>query len=871
MSKEFQYLINYHYFNYVSKIKMTNSQNNTPIDKTFINHLEDILKSKGINNEEIEKRVKELDNSESISQINQELQSIIKNLKFKNFEINLGITEEDFSKVKNIDDDEGEDLQIINDRNIKPSYILKILYILYHEKKLIPSFSKETNKLFEYFTNKKETLFFDDSKKEINISSQKKNMNEIINSFEILLDSFKNSKININAINNLISEVSNTIQHLKSYEFIYIPFLGPSSSGKSTLINGIIGKDILPTNFGGCTKRGIIIRYSNSDETIIRKAYFKELKSFQKTFYYFEQDNIIGKGIDQVKETLKSLNYDFTDKIDDYFYYISTKIKLFDDMGLDDYQKNMIQLIDFPGFDPKNILKKEINKFMSIFNFFILVYEYEIKDSDSQELLNQIFTQAKKEKTKLPSQFAKSILFVLNKSKNNTYIDIDKAKQDIQNIIYGLDRDSINICFCNAKYYSEYCSNLNYFFDLKNLFAKELKNYSFYNNFIYINPEKSKCQIYKTFLEYFSKLLIVKIKNIGFIVKSNQKIDENVKREIDEIFNEFSELNKFGNDSKNKDIIIKLISFMRENINNLKYFKESNFKGFKNLFSLQIYFSYEDIQRNLIRKIDEITSKLDIFFRTNFFNKMKQIIEDLNKNLKPNQKQFIIIRDTFNTYITNLFKRRKDNLDQLLESKNRDDILGEINIEIGKHLEELFGNIKNYLDTYNKKIFNSHNEANNSIRDFFDGKENLPKFIKIFDNIHYYDEKEFETAPDDILNEIRAKECPNAILEKKGYLHAFNPFFIGMTHYQFLMNIFDIIKDYSIKQCNFRISVYMKGYERYINNYVKLIYKKVSIIQLNNKKDFDILSNIYKDIRRNIFIIKFRIKDELYTKTLINP
>lgn len=60
--------------------------------------------------------------------------------------------------------------------------------------------------------------------------------------------------------------------------------------------------------------------------------------------------------------------------------------------------------------------------------------------------------------------------------------------------------------------------------------------------------------------------------------------------EIDEIFDQFSEINNFGNDSKNKDIIIKLISFMRENISNLKFFKESNIEGFKNLLPYKFIF-----------------------------------------------------------------------------------------------------------------------------------------------------------------------------------------------------------------------------------------------------------------------------------------
>ena len=243
------------------------------------------------------------------------------------------------------------------------------------------------------------------------------------------------------------------------------------------MINGIIGKDILPTKMGECTKRGIIIKYSNSDEIIIRKANFKELKISQKTFYYFESDNIIGKGISQVKETLNGLNYSFTDKNEDYFYEISTKIKLFDDMGLDDNQKNMIYLIDLPGYGTKNVSEIEINKVMSICNSFIFVVKNSvIKENKTEKILNQIFTQAKEQKKKSSSQYAKSCLFVFNNEEaiNPTDNDIMKAKSDIQKIINGLDTDSINLCFFNAKYYSRYCSDLNYFFNLKNTFSNEL-------------------------------------------------------------------------------------------------------------------------------------------------------------------------------------------------------------------------------------------------------------------------------------------------------------------------------------------------------------------------------------------------------------
>ena len=212
---------------------------------------------------------------------------------------------------------------------------------------------------------------------------------------------------------------------------------------------------------------------------------------------------------------------------------------------------------------------------------------------------------------------------------------------------------------------------------------------------------------------------------------------------------------------------------MRENISNLKFFKESNIEGFKNLFSLQIYFYYEDIQSNLIRKIDEFTSKLDIFFGTNFFNKMKQIAEDLKNNLKPNQAQFILIRDTFSTYITNSLKKRKDNVIQLLKSEDWKQILFGTEIEIENHLKEFLENIKNYLNAYEKEILKLHYEANNSIIKFFDGKENLPKFRKIFDKDL---EINFESLPREILNEIRIKENTTEILKKRGIYIILIPF-----------------------------------------------------------------------------------------------
>ena len=91
-----------------------------------------------------------------------------------------------------------------------------------------------------------------------------------------------------------------------------------------------------------------------------------------------------------------------------------------------------------------------------------------------------------------------------------------------------------------------------------------------------------------------------------------------------------------------------------------------------------------------------------------------------------------------------------------------------------------------------------------------------------------------------------------------------------MEHDNYLMNIFDIIEETSIYKFNNVLNFIEAIYEKYINNYVTLIYHKVIKIQLN-KINFDILVNNYQVIRSNIFRIKLEIKDDLYTKSLINP
>ena len=272
MDKSFKHLINYHFYNYMSKMNEEKNKKQTITGKSFINHLTDIIKTVGgIKKEEIESKVEELNERENINIINQEIIEIINEIKnnFSANEINLGISEQDFIDSN---DDELPDPENMEDTNnddiydINPTYIIKFFYICFENKKeklLMPSLSTETINLLNYFTNKKVELKLENnSKNEKNnkIEEKTKINREIISHLTNIRNKFEESKFYIKELESIIDEIKKVIINLRIYDVILIPFIGASNAGKTTIINGIIGKELLPTDLNECTKRGIIIR-----------------------------------------------------------------------------------------------------------------------------------------------------------------------------------------------------------------------------------------------------------------------------------------------------------------------------------------------------------------------------------------------------------------------------------------------------------------------------------------------------------------------------------------------------------------------------------------------------------------------------------
>ena len=109
--------------------------------------------------------------------------------------------------------------------------------------------------------------------------------------------------------------------------------------------------------------------------------------------------------------------------------------------------------------------------------------KFRYKNKDNKSILDS-FIQAKENKKKFSSLFIKSSLFIFNKDVNQTSTkeDIEKAKNDIQSLIKGIDKNNINMFFFNTKYFIYLYSYYYYIYNLDKTLQFEYENYNYNNN-----------------------------------------------------------------------------------------------------------------------------------------------------------------------------------------------------------------------------------------------------------------------------------------------------------------------------------------------------------------------------------------------------
>ena len=530
---------------------------------------------------------------------------------------------------------------------------------------------------------------------------------------------------------------------------------------------------------------------------------------------------------------MKGLNYKFNDKEEDSFYYIKTRIKLFDDLGLDKSLKEMIYLIDFPGYGTGNFFENGIcNKVISICNSFIFVSRNSVIKSKETKVALDSFFEAKESVKKFSSQLIRSSIFVFNIDVEQTSNeeDIEKAKGDIKELIKGVEKKDINLSFYNAKFYLNYCYVYNYFYNFETSIRKE------YNDFVHINSGYVFSADMKTVNNKFPKHLLDKLveKARKFRVKMSkkQKFDSQIELCVNNFLKEIEEDN-----NQNKNNIIKVASFCKENITKFDLFAESKIENFKDVLKTQINYVNEKKQKELRESINKIVSTLDLFFAKNFDEKKKeQEIEEFKykmNNFKKQMESLITNNVAKNKEITEIWKGkilaslhdRKKNMSKLLDKKNDLALLNEINKEVENSIKDLTKNYLSFLEENDSKCKNIFKNILEVINNFQEKKIeflNKHSYKQHLSNVFGTGKKDLDS---EIIDEIKEKcESLKYIYEKKGFKEWF---FSLLSSKYYLQNIIDMVVDtISAKIQNFidmideESNSYLTSIIETINNYV---------------------------------------------------
>ena len=711
------------------------------------------------------------------------------------------------------------------------------------------------------------------------------------------LEDIKKKLIDKSLINEkIILQIEKDYSELKDLEIkndIFIPFLGSKDVGKSTILNGIIGEDIFPIDKP--TQKVFIINNADPNEEInIRKVkLIKRHKEENQIDYYFDFNNdyIIAKGLEKVKETIKGLNYKFIDKLADkylenpenYFYLIRTKIKLFDNLKeKDENIKQRIYLIDFPGFENRNDLQTFIeSNILKICNSFVFVFrESFIDEANYRYYLWNIFNQAKEIKQKINYGFIEKCLFILNLDKSNEKISndlLDSYINNIKSVIKAPENKSINIFTFNAKSFVSEIKKYNYFFQINDTINSAFKTFCKVQNFIFKNPEVyNKWEIklkgnkitnsYKKNYYEFQKYITNRKKMKEMLEKyfwdekseGSYETNENVIKITEDTLKNL-ELPlydiKIKFSPENKKALDQFFSFAQSKLNFNSILIKNNYslleKRIIDLLKLDNLEIYSKFKLNT----DNINKRLKIIFensgkqKENNYNNFKNTIENL---IKEKINPFIEeqIRQTNEKKEICLIKIRK-----ILESKQKaifdgilketkenikNDILRDIMLEmkeLNSHLENLFNNINGSGNSYFIDI-------KTKLLNFINSKKEITEFEDIHNFKDYFysiilNENNIKTERnviEEISNEIQMyfKDSISKIFDEKGFLEFFKSFFSRDSH---LLNLIEIIDKYISDRITFIIKLLTDNLSKFTTDKIDLIKLRINLFAVNNTAD----------------------------------
>jgi len=576
------------------------------------------------------------------------------------------------------------------------------------------------------------------------IVSLKKKPIEILDSFKEILIKLKNLK-NHEYIENISKECSFFEQFILEEVKIRIPTIGCYSSGKSSLINSIIGKNILPVSTEISTNVGIIIKYTKTlDDVLLHQVKLNKSENKMENYFYFQDINepiftkynnlkeIIAlinnaykyenKFVDKIilfTKKLEEINYNrfkdiiilinnlllFKDvdnnfknleeffeslnpsdkkiiseiyndvksylssilqskkngKTNEYlrnyknkneefiFLKLTINIKLFDELGLNEEEKEEIELIDFPGLNSgeNNLFEKSIiDPIIKCSNGFLFVSKPSVNEDYISEIIQSTIEKISNRKI-LDFSFD-SFLFVLTHYDKTKNLDLDTKKKEIKNIIFSGDlfssqrfnQTNFLITKFSNNFYQKYLEEQKYIKNIIDLYSYLKKEI----NDINVNEIKYAKKIKKNFDNiYFNKLKIIND------YTNFHPLDNEIKKYKDMIINEINIKITIEYEKIIEEFIQKYL-FYKKNNSKHEYCDNSNLddfkKNLKKLFSNSKKSYNKTLEKSIIKFFLYLQNKLEKLNDIFIYKKVNNLIKS-KENEEKKKEETNKLNETF--------------------------------------------------------------------------------------------------------------------------------------------------------------------------------------------------------------------------------
>lgn len=434
---------------------------------------------------------------------------------------------------------------------------------------------------------------------------------------------------------------------------IRLSFIGNISVGKSTVLNCIIGEDLLPSKDAECTYRGVIIKYREIPKPQLYRAQMRILcEGTGSDYYKFEEKEKYCEGIEKIQGYLNNKNNDKNFDGRDMFIVIHARLKIFDFIKLDEKYLNKIEFVDLPGHNRKdnhfiNKIGDGISPYDIILKFTnscIFINQHDsIDDNDSVERLKVEYVRNREKLDRgLKQRSLDTCIFLINKcdelSKKNKENEKNKIREKIFKIIGEVEQNIPpnwdNISFFSGKSFKEFLSYHKSFIEkIENNPLKLLED---------LQEELSQKWFYnKNFKNFIIKRIGEIQEKLDLNSNGNDSDEEDDKKiqvptdfnkTMNSAFNEFRQ--KFNvniSPKEEKDIIEKIYELFYQMQN-----KDFNNTNYSQLFFQKIkdtIIMSDNIQNEILKKeMDNFFQNADQLFNRN--------IED-EKTAKENEKENI--------------------------------------------------------------------------------------------------------------------------------------------------------------------------------------------------------------------------------------